>query len=87
MATVDGAPIPPNAQAKVNGIVEQDAAKGRVPVHNFNPDAPPEEKAAAASKNKQQLGLENKDIKTGAQGMFGPSRIPPPSASHRRTWR
>ncbi|TBU34912.1 tricalbin [Dichomitus squalens] len=66
MATVDGTPIPPNAQAKVNGIVEQDAAKG-VPVYNFDPDAPPQEKAAAANKNKQKPGLENNDVKTDAQ--------------------
>ena len=46
MAMVDGAPMPPNAQAKVNGMVELDAAKGRVPMHNFNTDAPAEEKAA-----------------------------------------
>ena len=87
MAMVDGAPIPPNAQAKANGIVKSDTAEGRVPVHNFNSDAPPEEKAAAASKDKQQLGLEDKDIETGAQGMFRPSQIPPPSASHHRTCR
>ncbi|KAI0336165.1 tricalbin [Cubamyces sp. BRFM 1775] len=84
MATtsVDGAPVPPQAQAKVNGIVEQDAAKGRVPVHTFDPNASPEEKAAAAGKEKSKLGLENGDVKTGAKelavdtGKVKPSVLP-----------
>ena len=75
MASVDGTPIPVNAQAKVNGIVEQDAAKGRVPVHTFDPDASPEAKAAAAGKEKHKLGLESEDVKTGGKGMGCP-RIP-----------
>ena len=69
MASVDGAPIPANAQAKVNGIVEQDAAKGRVPVHTFDPDASPQEKAAAAGKAAGSLGLEDEDRKASAKGM------------------
>ena len=44
-----------NAQAQVNGIVQHDAEKNRVAVHSFNPDATPQEKAAAAEKNKDQL--------------------------------
>ncbi|KAM5532785.1 hypothetical protein V8D89_013582 [Ganoderma adspersum] len=67
MATVDGAPIPPEAQAKVHSIIDQDAAKGGVPVHTFNPDASPQEKAAAAGKGGQKLGLENNEVKAGAQ--------------------
>ena len=80
MATVGGVPVHPDAQAKVNGIVEQDNAKGRVPVHNFDPDASPQEKAAAAGKNTQKLGLENGDIKSGAQGMSSSAfaACPPP---------
>ncbi|RPD58353.1 tricalbin [Lentinus tigrinus ALCF2SS1-6] len=69
MASVDGASVPPNVQAKVNGIVEQDAAKGRVPVHTFDPDASPESKAADAGKQKQNLGIERDDVKTGAKEM------------------
>ncbi|KAI1797561.1 tricalbin [Ganoderma leucocontextum] len=67
MATVDGAPIPQEAQAKVHGIIEHDAAKGGVPVHTFRPDASPQEKGAAAGKGEQKLGLENNDVKTGAR--------------------
>ncbi|KAM5532205.1 hypothetical protein V8D89_014161, partial [Ganoderma adspersum] len=67
MATVDGAPMPPEAQAKVHSIIDQDAAKGGVPVHTFNPDASPQEKAAAAGKGGQKLGLENNEVKAGAQ--------------------
>ncbi|KAL0950758.1 hypothetical protein HGRIS_007526 [Hohenbuehelia grisea] len=44
-----------DAQAELNGILEQDAAKGRVAVHTFNPDASPQEKAAAAGKSRDQL--------------------------------
>ncbi|OSD05892.1 tricalbin [Trametes coccinea BRFM310] len=65
--SVDGAPVPPQAQAKVNGIVENDAAKGRVPVHTFDPNASPEAKAAAAGKEKNKLGLEDDNVKTGAK--------------------
>ena len=70
MASVDGAPISPSDQAKVNGIVEHDAAKGRVPVHTFDPDASPEEKAAAAGKNSGKLGLNNDDLKASAKGAY-----------------
>ncbi len=73
MATVDGAPIPEEAQAKVHGIFEHDAAKGGVPVHTFSPDASSQEKAAAAGKGEQKLGLENNEAKAGAQGMCYPS--------------
>ena len=73
MATIDGAPIPPETQAKVSGIIEQDAAKGSVPVHTFHPDATPQEKAAAAGKGEQKLGLENNEVKANAQGMCSPA--------------
>ena len=43
------------AQSQVNGIVQQDAAKGRVAVHTFDPDASPQEKAAAAGKARDQV--------------------------------
>ena len=68
MASVDGTAVPANVQAKVNGIVEQDAAKGRVPVHTFDPDASPESKAADAGKQAQKIGIDRDDVKTGAKG-------------------
>ena len=70
MASVNGAPMSLNDQAKVNGIVEHDAAKGRVPVHTFDPDASPQEKAAAAAKNTAKLGLENENLNFGAKGVL-----------------
>lgn len=68
-ASVDGAPVSQQAQAKVNGIVQQDAAKGRVPIHTFDPNSSPESKGAAAGKGEDKLGLENADVQTGAKGM------------------
>ena len=70
MASVNGATMSPNDQAKVNGIVEHDAAKGRVPGHTFDPDASPQEKAAAAAKNTAKLGLENENLNSGAKGVL-----------------
>ncbi|KAI0757330.1 tricalbin [Daedaleopsis nitida] len=81
MASVDGTPIPADAQAKVNGILERDAAKGGVPVHTFDPDASPESKGADAGKQKQKLGIDNDDIKSGGKvavdtGKTEPSILP-----------
>ena len=78
MASVDGTPVPPAVQAKVNGIVEQDAAKGRVPVHTFDPDASPEDKAAAAGKTSAKLGLEDESLKSAAKGECVCAVYPPP---------
>ncbi|PCH33337.1 tricalbin [Wolfiporia cocos MD-104 SS10] len=39
----------------MNGILREDAKKNRVAVHTFDPDAPPEVKAAAAGQQKDQL--------------------------------
>ncbi|KAK7694283.1 hypothetical protein QCA50_001464 [Cerrena zonata] len=44
-----------NAQAQVNDIVQQDAAKNRVAVHTFNAESTPQQKAASAAKNEDQL--------------------------------
>jgi Ca2+-dependent lipid-binding protein len=44
-----------NGQAKVNAILENDAAKGRVAVHSFDPNSSPAEKGAAAGKGRDQL--------------------------------
>lgn len=45
----------PDAQAELNGILHQDAAKNRVAVHSFDPNATPEQKAAAAGKGREKL--------------------------------
>jgi hypothetical protein len=58
------------ANAAVNGIVKQDEAKGRVPVHIFDPEATPKEKAAAAGKGRDQLKSVNKVEGAGEKGMF-----------------
>ena len=53
--------LPPNglssvrAHSQANNIVQKDAAKANVPVHSFDPDASPMEKAAAAGKARTQL--------------------------------
>ncbi|CDO75883.1 hypothetical protein BN946_scf184672.g16 [Trametes cinnabarina] len=65
--SVDGAPVPPQSQAKVNGILQQDAATGGVPVHTFDPNSSPEDKAASAGKGTSNLGLEDDNVKTGAK--------------------
>ncbi|KZT23846.1 tricalbin [Neolentinus lepideus HHB14362 ss-1] len=53
--------------AEVNNIVQKDTDNGRVAVHTFDPDASPEEKAAAAGKARNQLEpVSQKD--TGAGG-------------------
>jgi hypothetical protein len=50
-----GAPPAPDAQAQLNGLVQADAKNQRVPVHTFDPDASPQEKAAAAGKGRDVL--------------------------------
>ena len=56
--------LPPNglsstnairAQGQANDIVQNDASRGNVAVHSFDPDASPAEKAAAAGKARNQL--------------------------------
>ena len=45
----------------VEDQLKQDASKGRVAVHTFDPDASPAQKAAAAGKGKEQLkGVQRK---------------------------
>ncbi|OJT13069.1 hypothetical protein TRAPUB_10382 [Trametes pubescens] len=66
-ASVDGAPVSRQAQANVDGIVQQDAAKDRVPIHTFDPNSSPESKGASAGKGEDKLGLENADVQTGAK--------------------
>ena len=51
---------PPNAQAALDTIVAHDTAKSAVPVHTFDPDVPPEAKAAAAGKGQDKLNNVNK---------------------------
>ena len=56
--------LPPNglsstnairAHSQANDIVQNDASRGNVAVHSFDPDASPAEKAAAAGKAGKQL--------------------------------
>jgi len=75
MATVNNVPAnaaaTPDAQAQVNGIVKHDQDKNRVAVHTFNPDATPEQKAAAAGKGSGQLkSAKQVDQVAGGKGMF-----------------
>ncbi|KAF5356241.1 hypothetical protein D9756_004179 [Leucocoprinus leucothites] len=53
MATNGAAPPPIPTQ--LDAILKQDADRNRVPVHTFDPNASPQEKAAAAGKARDQL--------------------------------
>lgn len=68
-AIPDIAVTPPSALAELNAIAAQDEAKGQVPVHTFDPNAPPEVKAAQAAQGEEKL-KRNKDDK-GAGGVGG----------------
>lgn len=75
MATANGHPPPPaDSQAKLNGILSQDASKGRVAVHTFDPDAPPEEKGAAAGRAKDKLQNPNASASAAPTDARGASR-------------
>ena len=66
-----------DAQAKVNGIVQNDQAKQRVPVHTFNPDSSPQQKAAAAGKAKTKLDDGSvREKAAGAKGVYFISSFP-----------
>ena len=47
--------ISASPQQQLNGLLAKDADKQRVAVHTFDPDATPEQKAAAAGKGRDQL--------------------------------
>lgn len=48
-------PPPPETQVPPNGILQEDEAKDAAPVHCFDPDATPEQKAAIAGKDVEKL--------------------------------
>lgn len=58
-----------NGQAEANGIMQQDADKGRVAVHTFDPTATPAEKGAAAGKDRDQLKSANTQEGAGGRGL------------------
>ncbi|CCM00332.1 uncharacterized protein FIBRA_02362 [Fibroporia radiculosa] len=62
-----GAPPSQQAQAQVDRIVHADTAKDRVAVHTFNPDASPQDKAAAAGKPRDQLKPQGGDFGSGGK--------------------
>jgi hypothetical protein len=45
----------PSGEAQLNGIIQQDKQKESVAVHSFDPNATPEQKAAAAGKGRNQI--------------------------------
>lgn len=47
------------AYAQLNGVIAKDQDKQRVPVHTFDPDASPEEKASKAGKGRDKLDAAN----------------------------
>jgi len=79
MASQNGASLPPDSSAQLSGIARQDEAKGAA-VHSFDPDASPQEKAAAAGKARSQLGPVRKDDSPGGKEVAidtGPSSVLP----------
>ncbi|KAJ3567153.1 hypothetical protein NP233_g6551 [Leucocoprinus birnbaumii] len=60
MATNGAAPPIPT---QLDALLKQDADRNRVPVHTFDPDASPQEKAAAAGKARDQLQSVTSDDK------------------------
>ena len=56
LSSVNGSP-----QDMVNKSIIQEAEIGHVPVHTFNPDASPQEKAAAAGQGREKLKSVNQD--------------------------
>lgn len=59
----------------VNGaedVLKQDATKGHVAVHTFDPEASPAQKAAAAGKGKDKLqSVQQSPEQGGERGQFG----------------
>lgn len=45
----------PETRATLHDVLQDDAAKDRVPVHTFNPDASPAQKGVAAGKGANEL--------------------------------
>lgn len=76
---------PPEVQEQVNGILRQDEVKDAVPVHHFDPDATPQEKAAVAGKDADKLESvisDNKpEVNKGASIHFPHSNLAPLSPS------
>lgn len=62
------APPSPEAQAELNHIVKADVDKNRVAVHTFDPNATPQEKAAAAGQQKDKLKSVKPDTSPSAGG-------------------
>ena len=59
------------AYAQLDGVIAKDQEKQRVPVHTFDPDAPPEEKASKAGKAGNKLDAPSGGNGPGGKGEFG----------------
>jgi hypothetical protein len=74
MATLtngNGAASDAQAQAQLNGLIQADASKSRVPVHTFDPNASSQEKGAAAGKGREVLqSAASQKRKGDAEGAF-----------------
>ena len=66
--------------ADAHDMLSKDAARGNATVHTFDPDASPEEKAAAAGKARSQLkSVKDKDAGDASRGEF-PALVTLPSS-------
>jgi len=69
MASSQGLLPPPDALSQLDDIARNDESKGAV-VHSFDPDASPQEKAAAAGKSRDQLeSFVKQDSSSAAKGI------------------
>jgi hypothetical protein len=68
MATLEAPPV--SAQAIADNIVRHDAAKGNAPVHSFDPESSPQEKASAAGQDRDRLKPTNDSTAAAERGEF-----------------
>jgi hypothetical protein len=81
MATNGGSQHPQEiADAQLHDIMKHDASKGAT-IHSFDPDASPQQKAAAAGKKRDQLKSVTQQDRT-AQGEQGPFLFLPRQSSN-----
>ena len=71
-----------NGEPQLNGLIQEDKQKQSVAVHTFDPDATPEQKAAAAGKGRSQIEA-GKDNDAGGKGESGRTCSFKPSNSGR----
>lgn len=85
-AIPDAGVTSPAAQAQLNVLAAEDTAKGQVPVHTFDPNAPPEAKAAQAAQGEEKL-KRHKYLGESGVGERRLERTPRPYLTRRQRYR